>query len=68
VIKHAELNIRILAPDGEGKCIYGVCKEHNGDWHIIATDDRDHYIFDIPSVCERHLIFAMIDAVTEPYA
>lgn len=64
IVKHKEFSFKVLAPDNFAKCQYVFCKEQ-GDFAVVAKNDRDEFICEFRNICDRHIIMAFIDALGE---
>lgn len=64
IVKHKEFEFRVLACNLALKCQYYPCKKI-GNFHIIAKNDRDEFIYEYRNICDKHIIFAFIDALGE---
>ncbi len=65
LVKHKEGLVKILAPDDVDKCVYYPCRAQ-GDFRLVALNDKDEYVFEYKNICSKHLIFAFIDFLEEP--
>lgn len=59
-----EFEVKVLSPNTLNRCEYNRCKD-DGNFALTAKSDRDIYIFHYRNICEKHIIYAFIDALTE---
>jgi hypothetical protein len=64
IIPHKEFSFSVLACNESHRCLYQGCKR-NGDFHIIAKNDKDQYITDFPNICDMHIIHVFIETLSE---
>jgi len=66
MITHKEFSMKVLAPDTpEGtRCCYYGCKIE-GQWALHVAYDRGDCMAHYDPLCEKHLLFAILDSLEE---
>lgn len=64
MITHKEFGMKVLVPDTIGKCCYYGCKSQ-GQWALHVENDRSECTAHYDPLCEKHLLFAILDSLEE---